>query len=445
MKTIITYGTFDLFHQGHYNILKRAKEMGDYLIVGVTSESYDLERGKLNVRDSLLTRIQNVRKTEFADEIIIEEYQGQKINDIQKYDVDTLVIGSDWIGKFDYLKKYCNVVYLERTKDISSTQLRQQGELFNIGIVTDEAKDGGTVLESKYVSGMHVIGVYSPNHEMARQFCKDYQLNYAAEDYAALLDQVDIVNIRLKGVSSEQYAAYLSEAILAKKHVICSLAHIDSPGRITEILQLARDNGVLVCDDVVLAYLSSFSEMIWYLKGDVIGTPVSAQLNITAADYLTENRSEIRHLVFYMMQQILGKGIKMIDYLANESQSYECFEAVGNDCVFVAGIGMQVLVENSLEIIGTKGRLVIPGNWWELRYFKIFGEDGSVRRYGYNIDGTGFRFLLMNLFSMLESKRLESCKIFPAESIHLAELEQRGSAAITAFYQDRTLSSASLV
>ena len=109
---------FDLFHEGHYNILKRAKALGDYLIVGVTSESYDIERGKLNVRDSLLKRIENVRPYRFADEIIIEEYQGQKPSDIIKYKVDLLVLGSDWRGKFDYLKNYCDVVYLERTKNI---------------------------------------------------------------------------------------------------------------------------------------------------------------------------------------------------------------------------------------------------------------------------------------------------------------------------------------
>ena len=124
MKRGITYGTFDLFHQGHYNILKRARELGDYLVVGVTSESYDIERGKLNVQDSLLKRIENVRKTGFADEIIVEEYQGQKLNDITKYNIDLLVVGSDWRGKFDYLKNYCEVVYLERTKNISSTKLR---------------------------------------------------------------------------------------------------------------------------------------------------------------------------------------------------------------------------------------------------------------------------------------------------------------------------------
>ena len=127
MKKVITYGTFDLFHEGHYNILKRAKALGDYLIVGVTSESYDIERGKLNVRDSLLKRIENVRRTGFADEIIIEEYQGQKLSDIIKYKVDLLVLGSDWRGKFDYLKNYCDVVYLERTKNISSTKLRGEG------------------------------------------------------------------------------------------------------------------------------------------------------------------------------------------------------------------------------------------------------------------------------------------------------------------------------
>ena len=132
MKKVITYGTFDLFHEGHYNILKRAKALGDYLIVGVTSESYDIERGKLNVRDSLLKRIENVRRTGFADEIIIEEYQGQKLSDIIKYKVDLLVLGSDWRGKFDYLKNYCDVVYLERTKNISSTKLRGEGTTYTV-------------------------------------------------------------------------------------------------------------------------------------------------------------------------------------------------------------------------------------------------------------------------------------------------------------------------
>ena len=104
MKKVITYGSFDLFHEGHYNLLKRAKALGDYLIVGVTTEQYDEARGKLNVVDSLIDRIDNVRKTGFADLIIVEDHVGQKIEDIQKYNVDIFTVGSDWIGAFDYLK-----------------------------------------------------------------------------------------------------------------------------------------------------------------------------------------------------------------------------------------------------------------------------------------------------------------------------------------------------
>ncbi len=82
MKKVITYGSFDLFHEGHYNLLKRAKELGDYLIVGITTEYYDMQRGKMNVIDSLLDRIENVKNSGFADEIIIEDHDGQKLEDI---------------------------------------------------------------------------------------------------------------------------------------------------------------------------------------------------------------------------------------------------------------------------------------------------------------------------------------------------------------------------
>ena len=88
MKRVITYGTYDLLHHGHINLLRRAKELGDYLIVGVTSDSYDRERGKLNVRNNVLERVEAVKATGFADEVIIEDYIGQKIDDIQKYNID---------------------------------------------------------------------------------------------------------------------------------------------------------------------------------------------------------------------------------------------------------------------------------------------------------------------------------------------------------------------
>lgn len=116
MTKVITYGTFDLFHEGHYRLLKRAKALGDYLIVGVTTESFDEARGKLNVMDSIMTRIENVKKTGFADEVIVEDHVGQKVEDIQKYGVDIFVLGSDWTGKFDYLKDFCEVRILNGQK-----------------------------------------------------------------------------------------------------------------------------------------------------------------------------------------------------------------------------------------------------------------------------------------------------------------------------------------
>ena len=160
MARVITYGTFDLFHEGHYRLLQRAKTLGNYLIVGVTTEAYDKARGKLNVVDSLVTRIENVKKTGFADEIIIEETQGQKVNDIRKFHIDIFAIGSDWVGAFDYLKDYCQVVYLERTKNISSTMLREQNSpIQRIGIVGSGRIAERFIPEAKLVSGVSTQGI----------------------------------------------------------------------------------------------------------------------------------------------------------------------------------------------------------------------------------------------------------------------------------------------
>jgi len=126
MKTVITYGTYDLLHFGHIRLLERAKALGDYLIVGVTSDDYDKIRGKINVHQSLTERIAAVKSTGLADKIIIEEYEGQKIDDIRRYNVDIFTVGSDWVGKFDYLNEFCEVKYLERTKGVSSSEIRAQ-------------------------------------------------------------------------------------------------------------------------------------------------------------------------------------------------------------------------------------------------------------------------------------------------------------------------------
>ncbi|MDY4415523.1 adenylyltransferase/cytidyltransferase family protein, partial [Selenomonas sp.] len=195
MTKVITYGTFDLFHQGHYRLLERAKALGDYLIVGVTTESFDKARGKLNVIDPLMTRIENVRKTGFADKIIIEEAPGQKFSDIKKYGIDIFAIGSDWRGKFDYLKDYCKVVYLERTKDVSSTMLREQKRhIQRIGVIGTGRITNRFMPEATRVSGVNPQGVYNPHRASAERFAEKWSVR-VYDTQEALFDDVDLVYI----------------------------------------------------------------------------------------------------------------------------------------------------------------------------------------------------------------------------------------------------------
>ena len=125
MKKVITYGTFDLFHIGHLNILKRAKALGDYLIVAVSTDEFNAIKGK-TCAIPFEQRKAIVESIKYVDEVIPENNWEQKIDDITKHKVDIFVMGDDWNGKFDFLKKYCEVVYLPRTLDISTTEIKER-------------------------------------------------------------------------------------------------------------------------------------------------------------------------------------------------------------------------------------------------------------------------------------------------------------------------------
>ena len=159
MVKVITYGTYDLLHYGHIRLLERAKKLGDYLIVGVTADDFDKTRGKINVQQSLMERIEAVRATGLADEIIVEEYEGQKIDDIRRYDIDIFTVGSDWKGKFDYLNEYCKVVYLDRTEGVSSSDIRSEQRKIRLGIIGDSPVAAKYVRESQFVNGIEVTSI----------------------------------------------------------------------------------------------------------------------------------------------------------------------------------------------------------------------------------------------------------------------------------------------
>ncbi|MBQ3888666.1 MAG: glycerol-3-phosphate cytidylyltransferase [Clostridia bacterium] len=136
MKRVLTYGTFDLLHYGHINILKRAKELGDYLIVALSTDEFNAIKGK-KAYHNYETRKKMLEAVRYVDLVIPENSWEQKVSDIQEYHVDVVVMGSDWAGsdKFDYLKDYCEVVYLDRTPGISTSQIKQ-----DLGL--QEAEDG---------------------------------------------------------------------------------------------------------------------------------------------------------------------------------------------------------------------------------------------------------------------------------------------------------------
>lgn len=428
MRKVITYGTFDLFHRGHYNILKRAKEEGDYLIVGVTGETYDAERGKLSVQDSLATRIENVKATGFADKIIVEEYLGQKIPDIQKYHVDVLVIGSDWKGKFDHLSKYCEIKYLERTKDISSTQLREENlQIYKVGIITDGIDDDEVISESLRVSGIHIDGAYSEKEEIAKDFCKKYELFKAYETLEEMYESVDIIYVKTEYSKRKNN---ILKALNADKHVVCDVPFAMSEKESAEIYQLATDKGLIFMENVPLLYQHAFGQLLWMARGNLIGDLKSITCSMSKNMFSGE-KADYRTMAFIIYSVILKIfGTKYKDVFTKviknteDEVSYVLSVFDYEESIATAEISMDMDNTCEMTILGTGGKIYIPDDWWRLAYFKMQDTvDGQVKRYSSNFEGNGYRYLVQSLLREIKMKdKLDIQGLSGIEGITVAKI-----------------------
>lgn len=422
MRTVITYGTFDLFHQGHYNILKRAKEEGDYLIVGVTGETYDAERGKLSVQDSLATRIENVKKTGFADKIIVEEYLGQKIHDIIKYHVDVFVIGSDWKGKFDHIGKYCEIKYLERTKNISSTQLRQETlNIYKYGIATDDLDDKDSVREPKVVSGIHVESSFSEDAETAKKFAERYEMNQGYSDYGEFLDSVDIVSLK---VPREKRLGYLEAAINSGKHVICDLPVTLDVKEQQRIDELAKEKGSVFFGNVLTIHQQAFGQLLWMARGNLIGDLISIRCSISKKMFEGESYYDFIDLAYYpvcAIVKILGLDYNdcSVNLVRNDSGeiTYGIISFSFENSVAVCEISMDYDTDCEMTILGTNGEIYVPEDWWRMGYFKYKNaDDPRTKHYSSNFEGNGFRYLVQSFLQEIRSNSADAARITEEES-----------------------------
>ena len=406
MKKVITYGTYDLLHYGHIRLLERAKALGDYLIVGVTADDFDKIRGKINVQQSLMERVEAVRATGLADEIIIEEYEGQKIDDIRKYDVDIFSVGSDWVGKFDYLKEYCKVVYLDRTEGVSSSDLRSEKREIKLGLVGDSAFLNKIYIETKHVNGIKITSLYTSqkeamNDELQKFICKDYDTVLKCSDA-----------IYIRSVPNLHYR-HIRQALELGKHVLCESPISLNIQETNELFNLANEKNVVLMESIKTAYVTAFSRLVLLIKGGKIGEIVSIDATCTSLNKTDwPGIYEWGPTALLPIFELLGNKYKKNIITRKDKNGYDLFTKINfvfDHAVASVKVGDGVKSEGQLIISGTKGYLYVPAPWWKTNYFEIRYENiNDNQRYFYQMDGEGIRYELVAFARAIESGRIIS-------------------------------------
>ena len=415
MIKVITYGTYDLIHKGHIRLLERAKALGDYLIVGVTADSFDRERGKINVQQSLIERVEAVRATGLADEIIVEEYEGQKIDDIKRLSIDIFTVGSDWEGHFDYLKEFCKVVYLERTLGISSSEIRAEKRDMKIGLIGESPILNKIERESQYVNGLSISGVYSRDKTC---FSAELRKITSYNSLDTLLDNSDGVYI----ISTPKHHYDDIKSALSKgKHVLCESPVTICEEKLTELYAIAKGNNCILMDSLKTAYSLAYYRLCLLAKSGIIGKIVSVDATCTSLYNVEINNDSMLSSIWNSVCawgptallpvfQLLGTAYSsktITTHLLREDLDYDTFTKISliyPHAVASIKVGQGVKSEGELIISGTKGYIYVPAPWWKTDYFEVRYENPAEnKRHFYPLEGEGLRYELVSFLKSISN------------------------------------------
>lgn len=437
MKKVITYGTYDLLHQGHINLLRRAKALGDYLIVGVTNDSFDRERGKLNVRNNVLERVEAVKATGLADKIIIEDYVGQKIDDIQKYDVEIFAIGSDWEGQFDYLNEYCQVVYLPRTEGISSTMLREDlQEDVKIGIIGAGRIAERFVPESKAVNYVKVTCIYDIDNEKATQFAVRHGIDKVCPSYDELLNEVDAVYVATPHLCHYEQC---KQALQQKKHALCETPLVLNGEEARELFRLAEENGVMLMEANKTAFSPAFNHLITMIKSGMIGEVVDINVSESKlwGDKFTRELDasqaggsmyELGSYPLLPIIRLMGIDFLNVNFYSKIKDGVDLYTKgvmryPHGVCSFQLGLGVKT--EGNLVVSGTKGYAYVPSPWWLTDYYEFrFEDQNQNKKFFYKWDGAGLRYEIQEFVSCIFDHRFSTARLRRRECVAMADIMQ---------------------
>jgi len=429
-KTIITYGTYDMLHVGHMNILKRAKELGDYLIVGVTDENYDRSRGKLNVSESTKKRVKAVKALEFVDKVIVETHKNQKAEDMVKYDVDIFAIGDDWVGAFDYLKEYTHVEYIPRTEGISSTKLRKETfDTIKLGIVGLGRDTQAFINETEFVSNIKVNRIFANDFLALKKFTKNSNIiKYGHDNYDEFLDtSISAVYI---DTSLKEHYTLIKKALEAGKHVLCEDPLALDKGELRELLSIAKREQRVLLSALKTAFLPAFNQLLKELDNGAIGEIKEVRATRTSLykekdypdSFIEQGATNI--LSSYpslLVNKVLGKR-KSITFFDQEESGYDISNLIvtthKNGAIGVARVATGTKSEGEAVISGTKGYVYIPAPWWLTKTFYFRFEDTHKSyKFSYEFEGCGLRYMIAEFASLIQRGNRKSKMLSPSDMV----------------------------